>query len=126
MQAQVGVFPVERGERCAEAIVDAVARGRRRVTSPAWYGALFLWRTMAPEVADACQRVFYHRRREGEGGAGGHRRQGRAAAAVAAQLGDQSGVDDDVKARGFFCCCKLCVEKEKMGNKSLGKCTCLW
>ncbi|EAY93903.1 hypothetical protein OsI_15676 [Oryza sativa Indica Group] len=68
--AQVGVFPVERGERCAEAIVDAVARGRRRVTSPAWYGALFLWRTMAPEVADACQRVFYHRRSSAGGGGG--------------------------------------------------------
>jgi hypothetical protein len=70
VQAQVGVFPVERGERCAEAIVDAVARGRRRVTSPAWYGALFLWRTMAPEVADACQRVFYHRRSSAAGGGG--------------------------------------------------------
>lgn len=32
--------------------------------------ALFLWRTMAPEVADACQRVFYHRRSSAGGGGG--------------------------------------------------------
>ncbi|KAF0924968.1 hypothetical protein E2562_015034 [Oryza meyeriana var. granulata] len=61
VQAQVGVFPVERGGRYAEAIVDAVRRGRRRVTVPAWYRAMFLWRAMAPEVTGACQRVFYRR-----------------------------------------------------------------
>uniref|UniRef100_A0A0D9W4A1 Ketoreductase domain-containing protein n=1 Tax=Leersia perrieri TaxID=77586 RepID=A0A0D9W4A1_9ORYZ len=64
--AQVGVFPVERGERCAEAIVDAMVRGRRRVSVPAWYRAMFLWRTMAPEVADACQRLFYRRSGRGQ------------------------------------------------------------
>ncbi|KAL5215202.1 hypothetical protein ABZP36_004354 [Zizania latifolia] len=94
---------VDQGERCAEGIVDAIRRGRRRVTVPAWYRAMFLWRTLAPEVADACQRVFYRRREQeregqrddGEEGAGGRRRQGRAAAAVDAQLGDQAGVVDD-------------------------------
>ncbi|CAO2042039.1 unnamed protein product [Urochloa humidicola] len=59
--AQVGVFPVVRAERCAEAIVDAVCRGRRHLTVPLWYRALFLWRMLAPEVSDFSQRVFYRR-----------------------------------------------------------------
>jgi hypothetical protein len=67
MQAQVGLFPVVRAERCAEAIVDAVCRGRRSVTVPVWYRALFLWRAFAPEVGDILQRVFY-RRTGGDGG----------------------------------------------------------
>ena len=50
-----------RAERCAEAIVDAICRGRRSVTVPAWYRALFLWRAFAPEVGDMFQRVFYRR-----------------------------------------------------------------
>lgn len=67
MQAQVGLFPVAHAERCAEAIVDAVCRGRRSVTVPLWYRALFLWRSLAPEVGDVLQRVFY-RRSSGDGG----------------------------------------------------------
>ena len=50
-----------RAERCAEAIVDAVCRGRRHLTVPLWYRALFLWRMLAPEVGDFTQRVFYRR-----------------------------------------------------------------
>ncbi|KAM0864155.1 hypothetical protein ACQ4PT_044109 [Festuca glaucescens] len=65
--AQVGLLPVVRAERCAEAIVDAVCRGRRSVTVPVWYRALFLWRAFAPEVGDIFQRVFY-RRTAGDGG----------------------------------------------------------
>ncbi|VAH31851.1 unnamed protein product [Triticum turgidum subsp. durum] len=65
--AQVGLFPVVRAERCAEAIVDAVCRGRRSVTVPLWYRALFLWRSLAPEVGDVLQRMFY-RRSSGDGG----------------------------------------------------------
>ncbi|CAL5032434.1 unnamed protein product [Urochloa decumbens] len=65
--AQVGVFPVVRAQRCAEAIVDAVCRGRRHLTVPLWYRALFLWRMLAPEVGDFSQRVFY-RRAAGSGG----------------------------------------------------------
>ncbi|KAM3367109.1 hypothetical protein ACQJBY_016021 [Aegilops geniculata] len=65
--AQVGLFPVVRAERCAEAIVDAVCRGRRSVTVPLWYRALFLWQSLAPEVGDVLQRVFY-RRSSGDGG----------------------------------------------------------
>lgn len=61
VQAQVGLFPVVRAERCAEAIVDAVCRGRRHLTVPLWYRAMFLWRMLAPEVADFSQRVFYRR-----------------------------------------------------------------
>lgn len=59
--AQVALFPVVRAERCAEAIVDAVCRGRRHITVPLWYRALFLWRMFAPEVGDICHRVFYRR-----------------------------------------------------------------
>ena len=55
------MFPVVRAERCAEAIVDAVCRGRRHLTVPLWYRALFLWRMLAPEVGDFTQRVFYRR-----------------------------------------------------------------
>lgn len=66
-QTQVGLFPVVRAERCAEAIVDAVCRGRRSVTVPAWYRALFLWRAFAPEVGDLFQRVFYRRSSGDEG-----------------------------------------------------------
>uniref|UniRef100_M8BXJ0 Hydroxysteroid 11-beta-dehydrogenase 1-like protein n=1 Tax=Aegilops tauschii TaxID=37682 RepID=M8BXJ0_AEGTA len=65
--AQVRLFPVVRAERCAEAIVDAVCRGRRSVTVPLWYRGLFLWRSLAPEVGDVLQRVFY-RRSSGDGG----------------------------------------------------------
>ncbi|KAJ1270681.1 hypothetical protein BS78_06G070500 [Paspalum vaginatum] len=59
--AQVGVLPVVRSERCAEAIVDAICRGRRHLTVPLWYRALFLWQLLAPEVGDFGQRVFYRR-----------------------------------------------------------------
>uniref|UniRef100_A0ACD5UPU1 Uncharacterized protein n=1 Tax=Avena sativa TaxID=4498 RepID=A0ACD5UPU1_AVESA len=65
--AQLGLFPVVRAERCAEAIVDAICRGRRSVTVPVWYRALFLWRAFAPEVGDFLQRAFY-RRSAGHGG----------------------------------------------------------
>ncbi|PUZ46870.1 hypothetical protein GQ55_7G117600 [Panicum hallii var. hallii] len=68
--SQVGLFPVVRAERCAEAIVDAVCRGRRHLTVPLWYRALFLWRMLAPEVGDFSQRVFY--RRAAGGGHGEH------------------------------------------------------
>lgn len=59
VQAQVGLFPVVCGERSAEAIVDAICRGRRHLTVPLWYRALFLWRVLAPEVTDLSQRLFY-------------------------------------------------------------------
>ena len=41
--------------------MDAVCRGRRHLTVPLWYRALFLWRMLAPEVGDCTQRVFYRR-----------------------------------------------------------------
>ncbi|GJN03128.1 hypothetical protein PR202_ga20537 [Eleusine coracana subsp. coracana] len=63
--AQVGLFPVVRAERCAEAIVDSICRGRRHLTVPAWYRAMFLWRMLAPEVADVTQRLFYRRTASG-------------------------------------------------------------
>ncbi|WVZ85357.1 hypothetical protein U9M48_032294 [Paspalum notatum var. saurae] len=66
--AQVGVLPVVRAKRCAEAIVDAICRGRRHLTVPLWYRALFLWRMLAPEVGDFGQRVFYRRAAAGSRG----------------------------------------------------------
>lgn len=65
--AQVGLFPVVRAARCAEDIVDAICRGRRHLTVPLWYRALFLWRTLAPEVTDLSQRLFYRRTAGGPG-----------------------------------------------------------
>lgn len=67
VQAQVGLFPVVRAARCAEDIVDAICRGRRHLTVPLWYRALFLWRTLAPEVTDLSQRLFYRRTAGGPG-----------------------------------------------------------
>lgn len=61
VQAQVGLLPVVRSTRCAEAIVDAICCGRRHLTVPLWYRALFLWRMLAPEVGDLSQRLFYRR-----------------------------------------------------------------
>ncbi|GJN27822.1 hypothetical protein PR202_gb15875 [Eleusine coracana subsp. coracana] len=52
-------------DRCAEAIVDGICRGRRHLTVPAWYRAMFLWRMLAPEVADITQRLFYRRTASG-------------------------------------------------------------
>ena len=72
VQAQVGLFPVVRATRCAEVIVDAICRGRRHLTVPLWYRALFLWRTLAPEVTDLSQRLIYRRT------AGGHGNQAKA------------------------------------------------
>jgi hypothetical protein len=66
------LFPVLHAARCAEAIVDAICRGRRHLTVPLWYRALFLWRTLTPEVTDLSQRLFYGRT------AGGHSNQAKA------------------------------------------------
>ncbi|WVZ85364.1 hypothetical protein U9M48_032301 [Paspalum notatum var. saurae] len=49
----VGVRRGHRGRR--------VCCGRRHLTVPLWYRALFLWRMLAPEMADFGQRVFYCR-----------------------------------------------------------------
>ena len=98
------MFPVVR----AEAIVDAVCRGRRHLTVPLWYRALFLWRMLAPEVGDFTQRVFYRRT---AGGSHGDQQakarrfleatgaKGGAPAGVAAELRYQAGIDQDDTAR---------------------------
>jgi 11beta/17beta-hydroxysteroid dehydrogenase len=59
--------------RCAEATVDAICRGRRHLTVPLWYRALFLWRALAPEVVEFSQRLLCRR----TAGAHGHQAKGK-------------------------------------------------
>lgn len=58
---------VEVAVRCAEATVDAICRGRRHLTVPLWYRALFLWRALAPEVVEFSQRLLCRRTAGGRG-----------------------------------------------------------
>lgn len=82
---------VEVAVRCAEATVDAICRGRRHLTVPLWYRALFLWRALAPEVVEFSQRLLCRRTVGGRG----HQAKGKRLQEVtgaAAQLGHQTGV----------------------------------
>lgn len=56
---QVGPSPVVYTEDCAEAIVEGACRGKRYVTIPMWYGVLFLYRVLAPELVEWVSYLFY-------------------------------------------------------------------
>lgn len=51
-QVQVSAFPVLSVHRCAEAIVDSIAKGDRYLTEPAWFRAVYFWKVFCPEIVE--------------------------------------------------------------------------
>uniref|UniRef100_A0A7N0U700 Ketoreductase domain-containing protein n=1 Tax=Kalanchoe fedtschenkoi TaxID=63787 RepID=A0A7N0U700_KALFE len=49
---QVSAFPVLSVHRCAEAIVNSVARGDRYLTEPAWFRTTYFWKVFCPEILE--------------------------------------------------------------------------